>query len=78
MDDLRVTKSWANFHFWVNYPFNFVDANLLENLHFCKSLKFTVCILRVMTVMADGKCFYVFTSCCIYINIFKVYLYEYT
>jgi len=21
-DDLRMSKSWADFHFWVNYPFN--------------------------------------------------------
>jgi len=30
-----VSKSWANFHFWVNYPFN-LSSTHLNTMKLCK------------------------------------------
>ncbi len=32
LNDMKVSKWWQNFHFWVNYPFNFTKYKLFVGL----------------------------------------------
>jgi len=56
-DDLRVSKSWANFHFWVNYPFNVESGGFVGSRCYIW-MKLEMQLLRGFDILASSNFFF--------------------
>jgi len=50
-DDLRVSKSWATFHFGVNYPFNIIG----QYIHFTQQGEPNLTKIRLLKIKPKAK-----------------------